>query len=62
MKVRVLTGRYEWSHGHKPKGYGYWAFNIGEETVWIQGMYSEAKKKAIREAKVRKLYQVEVLP
>lgn len=26
-KLKVETGRYEFSHGKKPRGYGCWAYN-----------------------------------
>ena len=33
--MRVETNEYEFSHGRKPRGMGCWAFQIGEETVFI---------------------------
>ena len=45
------TDSYKWTHG-APKGYGAWAFQIkidgGSETYWHTGMYSDAKKAAIK--------------
>ena len=44
------TAMYEWTYGYRPRGRGYWAFQIGNrahyEPVWAPGdvLYSEAKK------------------
>lgn len=51
----IKTNKYERAHGKKPRGTGYWAFgNSTETTVWfVYGTYSEAKRKAAKEAKER---------
>ena len=28
MKVTLETKQYEWSHGKKPKGHGYWMYRL----------------------------------
>ena len=28
MKVRTETNRYEWSHGRKPRGQGFWMMKV----------------------------------
>lgn len=66
MKIRVNTTEYIFSHGRKPRGYGYWAFQVGEifpdAMVWFRGTYSEALKAAMKLAKERKVYEVKVMP
>jgi hypothetical protein len=46
---------YEFANGRKPRGKGYWAFGLGRNgawtTVWYNGMLTEAKKLAMREAR-----------
>lgn len=39
-----------WSEISNPRGYGNWAFKIGKETKFFAGKYSDAKKKAVKEA------------
>ena len=49
MKPEVNTRVFEFSHGKKPRGEGYWAFNTQdrlEGAFWFNGSYSEAKKAA----------------
>jgi hypothetical protein len=58
MAARLLlkfdTGEYEFSHGHKPRGRGSWAFDFGakrtpdglENLFWTRGTYGEAKRQA----------------
>ena len=62
MKVQVKTWRYEWTHGRKPKGGRRWAFQVGDEDLWFNGSYGEAKRAAIRAARERGLDEIEVLP
>jgi hypothetical protein len=59
MTVEVRTSEYEFSHGHKPRGRGGWAFYMGRDTGdlskvhWFNGTYSEAKRQV--QAKAREL-------
>ena len=51
--VSVITNRFVSEHGVDPRGYGYWYFIIkgsnGQKYVFDGvGMYSEAKKQAIK--------------
>jgi len=32
-KVRFETEHFEFSHGHKPRGYGYWLIEINDEGI-----------------------------
>ncbi len=55
--VLVSTARYRSAHGHRPGGRGYWVFTIrpyvaADYTHEAYGLYSEAKKSAIKAAKV----------
>lgn len=60
-KVEFDAIEYEWAHGHRPRGYGCWAFSprrkidvLSDEVIWINGeSYGEAKKKAAEIAKSR---------
>ena len=48
-RVEFSTREYEFSHGRRPRGYGYWAFEIkegGEEIKWFQGYLPAARKLA----------------
>lgn len=45
MTIEFNTSRYEWSYGHKPKGYGVWGFSFeGYEVFAPSSTYGEAKK------------------
>lgn len=61
MKTIVRTNKYEITSGKKPKGFGSWAFEIGNSVVWITGNYGEAKKQAIAKAKADGIEFVYVL-
>lgn len=59
MMIRVETRAYEFSHGRRPRGRGYWAFTFGTRTYvdvsdvwWAPGSvaYGEAVKLARLEA------------
>jgi hypothetical protein len=60
--VEVKTTEFEFSHGKKPSGTGYWAFEIGGETFWHAGLYSAAKKLAVALAVSRGVQIVKVMP
>ncbi len=49
MAVNVSTTDYESAHGKRPRGWGSWAFFIGDETepLWHTGKYSDAKRMAV---------------
>ena len=53
MKIEVRSEKFELSHGRKPRGTGCWAFGTLDESKiwWIYGSYTEAKRKAIVNAK-----------
>lgn len=53
--VEISTSEYEFSHGHKPRGRGSWAFEIAGEVTWIPGSrtYGEAKREAVSIARQR---------
>ena len=59
--MAVNTNSYEWSHGKRPSGYGFWFFKVGQTEVSFSGMYSECKKKAIAFAKQIGACRIEVL-
>lgn len=62
MAVRVSTRKYEASHGRLPRGWGRWAFQIGEQIEWFAGTYTEAKKLATKRARKAGVSVIEVLP
>jgi hypothetical protein len=46
--------RYEWAHGHRPRGFGSWAFTFATPTnaaelKWFFGTYYSSAKKAAQE-------------
>ncbi len=60
--MTVNTSEYEFSHGRKPRGFGLWVFQVGEEMVWLRGAYTATKKQAIRNAKDKGVDSITVLP
>lgn len=46
--VRFNETPYRFAHGKAPRGRGSWAFStrLAPEPFWVQGTYSEARKKA----------------
>jgi len=60
--MRIETNEYEFSHGRKPRGLGCWAFQIGEETVFITGTFTTAKDLAAKNARAKGLGFIKVLP
>lgn len=74
MAIRTDISKYEFANGRKPKGFGYWAFevtgydenrNMKTATAWETGTYAEAKKKAIasfRRSYSKVVFSVTVLP
>jgi len=60
--MRIETNEYEFSHGRKPRVMGCWAFQIGEETVFITGTFTTAKNLAAKNARAKGLGFIRVLP
>ncbi len=74
--IRVRTTDYEFSHGKRPSGRGYWAFQIGDdpepwwptttEAMLARGdtsiSYSEAKQLALKEAQRQGAWSISILP
>lgn len=66
MNVEVNTREYEFAHGRRPSGRGGWAFAFRRNETdmgklfWVSGLYSEAKKQAVQEAKRRGALEVVV--
>lgn len=63
----VITGKYQASHGKMPRGRGTWIFALGnsdDSECWypVNASYSEAKQRAVREAKSRGVSKVTVMP
>lgn len=64
--------RYEYEHGKKPRGRGFWAFKFGNEKRlrWYPPltsgkyamMYSDAKKSAIKDAKKKGYNSISLMP
>ncbi len=54
LKQTELKGvnQYIFTHGRRPSGVGMWAFKGDDDkVVFINGMYSEAKKQALKTIK-----------
>jgi hypothetical protein len=68
MKVQISTERYEFSHGKKPRGIGYWFFKIfskldnmyNTEEVMMNGKLSDCIKQLKSEKK--SIIKIVVLP
>lgn len=59
--MNVWTYRYEYNHGKKPRGSGWWLFESGNRAWKYDGWgnYGDVKKEAIKEAKkagIREIY------
>ena len=63
-KVDVQIDRYKFSNGNKsPKGQGRWIFEIGDEEISFGNLpYSKAKNAAMKMAKEKNIYTIELLP
>ena len=63
-RVRVAYGLYQSERGEMPRGDGRWMFRaVGSETRFIcSGLYSKAKRSAMRKAASRGVYDIEVMP
>lgn len=44
MRIEFKTRDYEWTHGHAPRGRGYWGFELDGHEFWAYGTLTEAKK------------------
>lgn len=65
MTVTFSTAAYEFAHGKKPRGYGYWAFFFDGKTdikdaQFFVGTFKEAKEMAKRYAVTRGYSRVSV--
>jgi len=56
------TTLFQASSGRQPRGFGRWGFQIGNETLFIIGQYSDSKKEAFKIAQTRGEERVVVLP
>jgi len=52
MKVTTNTREYQFSHGRKPRGHGFWMFRISGLLYQGTGSYTEIKAEAVRRAKL----------
>lgn len=72
MTTTYRDAQYTFSHGAKPRGFGYWIFElVGFDATgrrWKvqhnepQANYGEAKKRALKKARDMGAHSVEVLP
>ena len=74
--MRMNTAEYEFSHGHKPRGNGYWGFELtftdgngrySTETAWAHGTPSQARAAAWQQVRrtvggAKTLVECKVLP
>ena len=65
--VEVSTTQWEFAHGRRPSGRGYWLFQMGDqsrldELFQVPGLvvFSEARRQAVREAVRRGVHRVSV--
>jgi len=62
--VTVITSQYKFTHGGMPKGRGLWMFFYSEgsclRTFSFNGLYSEAKREAVKVAASAGSYTVKV--
>lgn len=59
--ITVKTELYQGAHGRSPRGFGNWAFKIGQSTVSFYARYAEAKKKAQKLAKLADVTTITLL-
>ena len=60
--MQVDTTQFQARHGRQPRGFGRWGFQVGEETVFEVGQFSDAKKKAFKVAQNQGEERIIVLP
>ena len=51
MPIFVTTAPYYRSHLREPRGFGLWAFEMGDKLFCTTALYGEAKRKALAAAK-----------
>jgi len=67
MAIEVSTRLFEYSHGKRPRGYGYWLLDLTKGRTTLEqfghtGNYSEAVKLAKAQAKKIGAWEVTVYP
>lgn len=50
QNVEVRDSEYRFTHGHQPRGYGFWFFEIAGQVYGFYGNYGECKKQAQQKA------------
>jgi hypothetical protein len=60
-QIEVKTNSYVNTHGRDPKGFGRWAFQVGENVEFITSNYGEAVKAAKLIARQNNVSRIEVL-
>lgn len=49
MTVRFETEQYEFSHGKRPRGFGWWMIEVdGKDIIEFRGTITELKKNILR--------------
>jgi hypothetical protein len=53
MSIEINTNEYQFAHGKKPRGYGYWAFffDSSHTPVFIADNWGDARKRALAYAR-----------
>lgn len=60
--VRVDVSEWQFANGRKqPSGYGMWWFKIGNEEKRFSGNYSEVKSMAIKYAKEKGIFSIQLM-
>jgi hypothetical protein len=62
LTMEVDTTLFQASNGRQPRGFGRWGFQVGNETHFFVGIYSNSKKEAFKIAQTRGEERVVVLP
>ena len=60
-RIKINKNEYIFWHGERPSGFADWAFDIGGETVFIHGKFSEASKKAKKIAQTKGYSRIQLL-
>ena len=70
MKARVESAKYQFNHGHAPRGHGSWAFHpdfnvdsLSGEILWVHhSNFGPAARQAAKHFGALGFFSVQVLP
>lgn len=61
-KVNIKTEQYQFNHGKRPSGYGWWMVEVDGEVVEFRGTVKELKKHLARIYKDKTAIEAKILP